>query len=68
MPVANGARWRPVMAAMAFLVGIARVVHGVHLPADLVGGWSLGALMALGALPIVDRIRSAGDVGPAEPA
>jgi len=61
-------RWRPALAATAFLVGIARVVHGVHLPADLVGGWSLGVLIALGALSIVDRIRSAGAEGPGEPA
>jgi len=61
-------RWRPLLAAVAFLVGIARVVHGVHLPADLVGGWSLGVLIALGALSIVDRIRSAGDEDPGEPA
>jgi len=60
-------RWRPVLAGVAFLVGIARVVHGVHLPADLVGGWSLGVLIALGALSIVDRIRSAGDTSPVEP-
>ena len=52
-------RWRPVLAAIAFLVGLARVVHGVHLAADLVGGWSLGVLIALAALWIVDRIGDA---------
>ena len=41
---------------MAILVGLARVVHGVHLPADLVGGWSLGILIAMGALWVVDRL------------
>ncbi|MGB9347916.1 MAG: phosphatase PAP2 family protein [Ilumatobacteraceae bacterium] len=49
-------RWRPLMVVVAFLVGLARVVHGVHLPADLVGGWSLGVLIAMGALWGVDRI------------
>jgi undecaprenyl-diphosphatase len=49
-------RWRPVLAVVAFLVGLGRVVHGVHLPADLVGGWSLGVLIALAALWIIDRI------------
>ena len=49
-------RWRPLMAVVALLVGLARVVHGVHLPADLVGGWSLGVLIAMGALWVVDRI------------
>lgn len=53
------ARWRIVPATVAFLVGIARVVHGVHLPADLVGGWSFGVLIALGALWVVDRLDMA---------
>ena len=54
------ARWRPAPAVVAFLVGIARVVHGVHLPADLVGGWSLGVLIAFAALWSVDRLDQAG--------
>ncbi len=53
------ARWRPLMAVTAILVGIARIVHGVHLPADLVGGWSLGVLISLSALWLVDRIDTA---------
>ena len=52
-------RWRPLMAVVAILVGLARVVHGVHLPADLIGGWSLGVLIAMGGLWVVDRIRNA---------
>ena len=51
------ARWRPALAAAAGLVGLARIVHGVHLPADLVGGWSFGTLVALGALAVLDRIE-----------
>lgn len=51
------ARWRLALAVTAGLVGIARVVHGVHLPADLVGGWSFGTLVALGALAVLDRIE-----------
>ena len=50
-------RWRLLPPVVAFLVGIARVVHGVHLPADLVGGWALGVLIGLGALGAVDVIR-----------
>lgn len=49
-------RWRAVPAVVAAVVGIARIVHGVHLPADVVGGWSLGVLMGLGALGVVDAI------------
>jgi len=54
------ARWRPVPVVVAFLVGIARVVHGVHLPADLVGGWSLGVLIAFATLWFVDRLGRLG--------
>lgn len=50
-------RWKLVPAALAFLVGIARIVHGVHLPADLVGGWAIGVLIGLGTLGIVDVVR-----------
>jgi len=53
------ARWRPALAAAAGLVGLARIVHGVHLPADLVGGWSFGTLIALGALAVLDRVEPA---------
>ena len=54
------ARWRPVPVVVALLVGIARVVHGVHLPADLIGGWSLGVLIAFAALWLVDRLSRTG--------
>lgn len=50
-------RWRPVPAVLAGLVGVGRIVHGVHLPADVVGGWAFGTLVALGALEIVDSVR-----------
>lgn len=49
-------RWRPLPAALAALVGIARIVHGVHLPADVVGGWAFGTLIALGSLWLLDRV------------
>mgnify|MGYP001813646639 FL=1 len=49
-------RWRPLLAVVALLVGVARIVHGVHLPADVVGGWSFGMLIGLGALGAVDLI------------
>jgi undecaprenyl-diphosphatase len=57
------ARWRPPLAVGAVLVGLARIVHGVHLPADLVGGWSLGVLISLGALWSVDRINPIDRIG-----
>ena len=51
-------RWvRPVLAGLAGLVGIGRIVHGVHLPADVVGGWAFGTLIGLGALEAVEWAR-----------
>ena len=46
-------RWIP--AVLAATVGVARIVHGVHLPADVVGGWSFGVLIGLFGLAVVDR-------------
>lgn len=48
-------RWRWVPVTVAALVGIARIVHGVHLPADVIGGWSFGVLIGLGTLELVGR-------------
>jgi len=51
------ARWRPAVVALAVLVGLARIVDGVHFPADVVGGWSLGVLLGLGGLALLQRGR-----------
>ena len=48
--VALPRRWLPVAAVVAVLVGIGRIVHGVHLAADVVGGWSFGVLTGLAGL------------------
>lgn len=50
-------RWRWVVGAVAVVVGLARIVVGVHLPADVVGGWALGALVGVAAVAVVDRLR-----------
>ena len=54
--VALPGRWRFAPPLLAATVGIARMVHGVHLPADVVGGWSLGVLIALGVLRLLDIV------------
>jgi membrane-associated phospholipid phosphatase len=50
-------RWRWAVLAIPLLVGLARIVVGVHLPADVVGGWALGALVGVAALAVVDHLR-----------
>ena len=42
-------RWRPVAGAAAICTGLARIVHGVHFPADVIGGWSLGVILGVTA-------------------
>lgn len=54
-------RWRPLLLVVALLVGLARVVVGVHLPADVVGGWAFGALVGVAVLEVVDRLRPRAD-------
>jgi len=55
--VALPPRWRPLAVVLAALVGLARIVHGVHLPADVIGGWAFGTLVAMLALWLLDRFR-----------
>ena len=54
-------RWGKVVAALAAtLVAVSRIVVGVHLPADVVGGAALGVLVALAvdaAAELVVRAR-----------
>jgi membrane-associated phospholipid phosphatase len=50
-------RWRWVPALLAGLVGVARITHGVHLPADVLGGWAFGTLIALGSLWVLERVE-----------
>ena len=52
-----GARrsWLIGALVLAFLVGLSRVILGVHWPSDVVGGWSFGALWVLVMLWIAGR-------------
>jgi undecaprenyl-diphosphatase len=51
-------RARPVLILLVFLVGVSRVVYGLHLPVDVVGGWALGCLIGLVVVEAVDRLRA----------
>ncbi|MGE5600774.1 MAG: phosphatase PAP2 family protein [Pseudomonadota bacterium] len=39
--------WLGIAVLAALLVGLSRVVLGVHWPSDVIGGWSYGLVWAL---------------------
>ena len=56
----SGTRWkRPAVAAalaLAFAIGVSRVVLGVHWPTDVIGGWAFGLMWVLLTLPWAERL------------
>ena len=60
MLAAGTGRTRPAAAAavaLSILIGLSRMILGVHWPSDVVGGWSFGLLWVLLALPMAERLR-----------
>jgi glycosyltransferase 2 family protein len=50
-------RWWPLLIAAVVIVGIARIVQGVHLPADVIGGWAFGTLLGVAGVSVIDWHR-----------
>jgi membrane-associated phospholipid phosphatase len=56
---ANGARRRMLAAAaimLSLVIGLSRVMLGVHWPSDVIGGWSFGLLWVLVTLGPAERL------------
>jgi undecaprenyl-diphosphatase len=57
-----GTRWHRLAAAgailLSLLIGVSRVMLGVHWPSDVIGGWAFGMLWVLLTLRLSERLFS----------
>lgn len=62
----GAARRRAVIAAaiVAFLVGISRVMLGVHWPSDVIAGWAFGLIWVLLGLRIAQTLKRNSSTSP----
>jgi undecaprenyl-diphosphatase len=60
LALSAGTRWRrPAIAGailLSLLIGVSRVMLGVHWPSDVVGGWAFGMLWVLLTLRLSERL------------
>jgi undecaprenyl-diphosphatase len=58
-----GTRWQRIAAvaavALSLLIGVSRVMLGVHWPSDVIGGWAFGLLWVLVTLRLSERLLKA---------
>lgn len=63
LALAAHSRWRRVAAVgailLSLLIGISRVMLGVHWPSDVIGGWAFGLFWVLLALRPAERLLRA---------
>jgi undecaprenyl-diphosphatase len=63
LALTSGMEWRrPAVAGavlLSLLIGISRVMLGVHWPSDVVGGWAFGMLWVLLTLRLAERFVKA---------
>lgn len=55
-PGSERLRWTIAAAILALLIGLSRIILGVHYPSDVVAGWSFGALWCLVMLWFAKRV------------
>lgn len=50
------------LGLVALIIGVSRIISGVHWPIDILGGFILGPLIAVGAYFIIGKVLSYKDI------
>ncbi|RMF09676.1 MAG: phosphatase PAP2 family protein, partial [Candidatus Neomarinimicrobiota bacterium] len=49
--------WNKSALTLIFLIGLSRIVLGVHYPADVIGGWTIGLVLLTAGIALEDRLK-----------